>query len=81
MALFGPSCQPLLSDARAKYGRRVGQLLRVWTAANQEWAVDFVHDAVESGFSTSDAISRSEVVACHVRKQVAGQLVAGGVAS
>ena len=27
----------------------VGQPLRVWTAANQEWALDFVHDAVENG--------------------------------
>jgi len=26
---------------------RVGQPLRVWTAANQEWAPDFLHDAVE----------------------------------
>jgi hypothetical protein len=53
----------LLSDARAKYGRRVAQPLRVRTAANQECALDFLHDAVESGFSTSNAISRSDVVA------------------
>jgi putative transposase len=25
------------------------QPLGAWTAANQEWALDFVHDAVESG--------------------------------
>ena len=60
---FGPSSPPLLSDDRAKYGRRVGQPSRVRTAANQECALDFVHDAVESGFSTSDAIGRSDVVA------------------
>jgi putative transposase len=28
---------------------RVGQPLRAWTAANQEWALDFVHDAVGCG--------------------------------
>src|SRR5580693_916375 len=28
---------------------RTGQPLRACTAANQEWALDFVHDAVESG--------------------------------
>ena len=28
---------------------RVGQPLRLCTAADQEWALDFVHDAVESG--------------------------------
>jgi hypothetical protein len=37
--------------------------LRLCTAANQEWALDFVHDALESGFSTSNAVSRSDVVA------------------
>ena len=28
---------------------RVGQPLRAWTAANQEWALDFLHDAVACG--------------------------------
>jgi hypothetical protein len=32
---------------KRKHCVRVGQPLRVWTAANQEWAPDFVHDAVE----------------------------------
>jgi putative transposase len=31
---------------------RVGTPLGVYTAANQEWALDFVHDAVASGRST-----------------------------
>jgi len=55
---------------------RVGQPLRVWTEANQAWALDFVHDAVESGqairvLNVMDAhtqeclpvVSRSDVVA------------------
>jgi putative transposase len=34
---------------KRKHCVRVGQPLRVCTVANQEWALDFVHDAVESG--------------------------------
>ena len=42
---------------------RAGQALRVWTAANQEWAVDFLDDAVECGrairvLSVADASTR-----------------------
>jgi putative transposase len=32
-----------------KHCVRVGQPLRICTAADQEWALDFVHDSVESG--------------------------------
>jgi putative transposase len=32
---------------KRKHCVRAGQPLRTWTAANQEWALDFVHDAVE----------------------------------
>ena len=34
---------------RRKHCVRVGQPLRLCTAADQEWALDFVHDSVESG--------------------------------
>ena len=34
---------------KRKHCVRVGQPLRAWTGANQEWALDFVHDAVECG--------------------------------
>ena len=34
---------------KRKHCERSGQPLRTCTAANQEWALDFVHDAVESG--------------------------------
>jgi putative transposase len=36
---------------KRKHCVRVGQPLRVCTAADQEWALDFVHDVVESGRS------------------------------
>ena len=32
---------------KRKHCVRVGQPLRVWTAANQEWALDFVHDTMQ----------------------------------
>ena len=38
-----------LRRKKRKHCVRVGQPLRAWTAANQEWALDFVHDAVECG--------------------------------
>jgi putative transposase len=38
-----------LRRKKRKHCVRVGQPLRVWTAANQEWALDFVHDAVGCG--------------------------------
>jgi putative transposase len=41
----------------------MGQPLRSWTAANQEWALDFVHDAMACGrairvLSVVDAYTR-----------------------
>ena len=36
---------------KRKHCGRVGQPLGRWTAANQEWALDFVHDAVACGRS------------------------------
>jgi putative transposase len=52
-----------LRRKKRKHCVRVGQPLRAWTAANQEWALDFVHDAVESGrtirvLSVVDAYTR-----------------------
>jgi putative transposase len=38
-----------LRRKKRKHCVRVGQPLRTWTAANQEWALDFVHDAVGCG--------------------------------
>jgi putative transposase len=48
---------------KRKHCVRTGQPLRACTAANQEWALDFVHDAVESGrairvLSVVDACTR-----------------------
>ena len=48
---------------KRKHCVRVGQPLRAWTAANQEWALDFVHDAVDCGrairvLSVVDAYTR-----------------------
>jgi len=48
---------------KRKHCVRTGQPLRACTAANQEWALDFVHDAVESGrairvLSVVDAYTR-----------------------
>jgi putative transposase len=34
---------------KRKHCVRVGQPLRRQTAANQEWALDFVHDGIASG--------------------------------
>jgi putative transposase len=39
----------MIRRKKRKHCARVGQPLRVWTAANQEWALDFLHDAVECG--------------------------------
>ena len=38
-----------LRRRKRKHCVRVGQPLRAWTAANQEWALDFVHDGVGCG--------------------------------
>ena len=39
----------MIRRKKRKHCLRVGQPLRAWTAANQEWALDFLHDAVECG--------------------------------
>lgn len=53
----------MIRRKKRKHCLRVGQPLRVWTAANQEWALDFLHDAVECGrairvLSVVDAYTR-----------------------
>src|SRR2546430_15456153 len=52
-----------LRRKKRKHCVRVGQPLRAWTAANQEGALDFVHDAVDCGrairvLSVVDAYTR-----------------------
>src|SRR3989304_2374596 len=52
-----------LRRKKRKHCGRAGQPLRACSAANQEWALDFVHDAVESGrairvLSVVDACTR-----------------------
>ena len=64
---------------KRKHCVRVGQPLRVWTAANQEWALDFVHDTVESGrairvLSVVDAYTR-ECLALEVDTSFASRRV------
>ena len=70
-----------LSIRRKKRKRcvRAGQPLRACTAANQEWALDFVHDAVESGrairvLSVVDAYTR-ECLALEVDTSFASRRV------
>ncbi len=68
-----------LRRKKRKHCVRVGQPLRVWTAANQEWALDFVHDAVESGrairvLSVVDAYTR-ECLALEVDTSFASRRV------
>jgi putative transposase len=63
---------------KRKHCARVGQPLRAWTA-NQEWALDFVHDAVESGrtirvLSVVDAYTR-ECLALEVDTSFASRRV------
>jgi len=64
---------------KRKHCVRTGQPLRVCTAANQEWALDFVHDAVESGrairvLSVVDAYTR-ECLALQVDTSFASRRV------
>ncbi len=52
-----------LRRKKRKHCLRVGQPLRAWIVANQEWALDFVHDAVACGrairvLSVVDAYTR-----------------------
>ena len=54
----------MIRRKKRKHCARVGQPLRAWTAANQEWALDFVHDAVDCGrtirvLSVMDAYTRN----------------------
>jgi len=68
-----------LRRKKRKYCVRIGQPLRVWTAANQEWALDFVHDAVECGrrirvLSVVDAYTR-ECLALEVDTSFASRRV------
>lgn len=64
---------------KRKHCVRNGQPLRVCTAANQEWALDFVHDAVECGrairvLSVVDACTR-ECLALEVDTSFASRRV------
>lgn len=64
---------------KRKHCVRMGQALRVWTAANQEWALDFVHDAVACGrtirvLSVVDAYTR-ECLALEVDTSFASRRV------
>ena len=64
---------------KRKHCVRAGQPLRACTAANQEWALDFVHDAVESGrairvLSVVDAYTR-ECLALEVDTSFASRRV------
>jgi putative transposase len=64
---------------KRKHCTRVGQPLRAWTAANQEWALDFVHDAVDCGrtirvLSVMDAYTR-ECLALEVDTSFASRRV------
>jgi putative transposase len=64
---------------KRKHCVRTGQPLRACSAANQEWALDFVHDAVESGrairvLSVVDAYTR-ECLALEVDTSFASRRV------
>jgi putative transposase len=68
-----------LRRKKRKHCERVGQPLRVRTAANQEWALDFAHDAVASGrtirvLSVVDAYTR-ECLALEVDTSFASRRV------
>ena len=56
-----------LRQKKRKHCVRVGQPLQVWTAATQEWALDFAHDAVACG----RAISVLSVVDVYTRECLA----------
>jgi len=68
-----------LRRKKRKHCIRVGTPLRAWTAANQEWALDFVHDAVGCGrairvLSVVDAYTR-ECLALEVDTSFASRRV------
>jgi len=69
----------MIRRRKRKHCVRVGQPLRAWTAANQEWALDFAHDAVACGrairvLSVVDAYTR-ECLALEVDTSFASQRV------
>ena len=69
----------MIRRKKRKHCVRVGQPLRAWTTANQEWALDFLHDAVESGrairvLSVVDAYTR-ECLALEVDTRFASRRV------
>ena len=69
----------MIRRKKRKHCERVGQPLRTWTAANQEWALDFLHDAVECGrairvLSVVDAYTR-ECLALEVDTSFASRSV------
>jgi len=69
----------MIRRRKRKHCARVGQPLRNWTAANQEWALDFAHDAVACGrairvLSVVDAYTR-ECLALEVDTSFASRRV------
>ena len=69
----------MIRRKKRKHCVRVGQSLRNWTAANQEWALDFAHDAVACGrairvLSVVDAYTR-ECLALEVDTSFASRRV------
>jgi putative transposase len=69
----------MIRRKKRKHCVRVGQPLRSWTGANQEWALDFVHDAVDCGrairvLSVVDAYTR-ECLALEVDTSFASRRV------
>ena len=69
----------MIRRKKRKHCARVGQPLRMWTAANQEWALDFAHDAVACGrairvLSVVDAYTR-ECLALEVDTSFASRRV------
>jgi putative transposase len=69
----------MIRRRKRKHCVRVGQPLRNWTAANQEWALDFAHDAVGCGrairvLSVVDAYTR-ECLALEVDTSFASRRV------
>ncbi len=69
----------MIRRRKRKHCARVGQPLRSWTAANQEWALDFAHDAVACGrairvLSVVDAYTR-ECLALEVDTSFASRRV------
>ena len=69
----------MIRRRKRKHCARVGAPLRSWTAANQEWALDFAHDAVACGrairvLSVVDAYTR-ECLALEVDTSFASRRV------